>query len=210
MAAFYLISLALGVLMVSIRGSSVDLMHVLFGTVLALNNEALMLIGGIAAVTLAQPRHLLAGAGRRMPRSAVPALGQPARQPGAFHLPRPRRAQPRRRLPGARHAALGRPDDAAGRGRALLDRARRADVRAGRADRLRLLRRRAARCPITPRCPPARRSSCRPASIYFVSMPVRHARRVCAPASSTTATARPEPDPKETRHAEIAFAPPWR
>ncbi|TIW24704.1 MAG: metal ABC transporter permease [Mesorhizobium sp.] len=53
MAAFYLISLAVGVLMVSIRGSSVDLMHVLFGTVLALNNEALILIGGIVAVTLA-------------------------------------------------------------------------------------------------------------------------------------------------------------
>jgi len=53
MAAFYLISLAIGVLMVSIRGSSIDLMHVLFGTVLALNNEALVLIGGIAVVTLA-------------------------------------------------------------------------------------------------------------------------------------------------------------
>jgi zinc/manganese transport system permease protein len=53
MAAFYLISLALGVLMVSLRGSSVDLMHVLFGTVLALNNEALILIGGIMVATLA-------------------------------------------------------------------------------------------------------------------------------------------------------------
>ena len=53
MAAFYLISLALGVMMVSLRGSSVDLMHVLFGTVLALNNEALALIAGIMAVTLA-------------------------------------------------------------------------------------------------------------------------------------------------------------
>ena len=53
MAAFYLISLALGVLMVSWRGSSVDLMHVLFGTVLALNNDALALIAGIAAVTFA-------------------------------------------------------------------------------------------------------------------------------------------------------------
>jgi zinc/manganese transport system permease protein len=52
MAAFYLISLALGVLMVSLRGSSVDLMHVLFGTVLALDNEALTLIGGIVAVSL--------------------------------------------------------------------------------------------------------------------------------------------------------------
>ena len=53
MAAFYLISLAVGVLIVSIRGSSVDLMHVLFGTVLALNDEALLLIAIIAAVTLA-------------------------------------------------------------------------------------------------------------------------------------------------------------
>ncbi|MET3660457.1 zinc ABC transporter permease AztB [Aquamicrobium ahrensii] len=52
MAAFYLISLALGVTMVSLRGSSVDLMHVLFGTVLALNNAALTLIGIVAAVTL--------------------------------------------------------------------------------------------------------------------------------------------------------------
>jgi zinc/manganese transport system permease protein len=53
MAAFYLISLALGVMMVSLRGSSIDLMHVLFGTVLALDADALTLIGGIAVVTLA-------------------------------------------------------------------------------------------------------------------------------------------------------------
>ncbi len=53
MAAFYLISLALGVLIVSLRGTSVDLMHVLFGTVLALNNEALALIASIAAITIA-------------------------------------------------------------------------------------------------------------------------------------------------------------
>lgn len=52
MAAFYLISLAVGVLMVSVRGSSVDLMHVLFGTVLALNDEAIALIGAIVVVTL--------------------------------------------------------------------------------------------------------------------------------------------------------------
>lgn len=52
LAAFYLISLALGVLLVSLRGSSVDLMHVLFGTVLALNDDALVLIGGVASVSL--------------------------------------------------------------------------------------------------------------------------------------------------------------
>lgn len=53
MAAFYLISLALGVLIVSLRGSNVDLMHVLFGTVLALDDAALTLIGTITIVTLA-------------------------------------------------------------------------------------------------------------------------------------------------------------
>ncbi|MEM9231680.1 MAG: metal ABC transporter permease [Pseudomonadota bacterium] len=52
LAAFYLISLALGVLIVSTRGSNVDLMHVLFGTVLALDNAALTLLCGIASLSL--------------------------------------------------------------------------------------------------------------------------------------------------------------
>lgn len=53
LAAFYLISLAVGVLIVSTRGSNVDLMHVLFGTVLALDDGALMLLCGISSLTLA-------------------------------------------------------------------------------------------------------------------------------------------------------------
>lgn len=52
LAALYLLSLALGVLIVSVRGNSVDLLHVLFGTVLALDNPALGLLGGISALTL--------------------------------------------------------------------------------------------------------------------------------------------------------------
>lgn len=51
MAAFYLISLAAGVLIVSVRGSNVDLMHILFGTVLALNDQALTLIAGVAVLS---------------------------------------------------------------------------------------------------------------------------------------------------------------
>lgn len=53
MAAFYLISLAVGVMIVSLRGSSVDLMHVLFGSVLALNTESLMMIATIATLSMA-------------------------------------------------------------------------------------------------------------------------------------------------------------
>lgn len=52
LAGFYLISLALGVLIVSLRGSNVDLLHVLFGTVLALNDEALYLLAGISTLTM--------------------------------------------------------------------------------------------------------------------------------------------------------------
>ena len=52
LAAFYLISLALGVLIVSTRGSSVDLMHVLFGTVLALDDAAIILIASISSLSL--------------------------------------------------------------------------------------------------------------------------------------------------------------
>ena len=51
-AAFYLISLGLGVLLVSLRGSNMDLLHVLFGTVLGLDDDALLLVTGTASVTL--------------------------------------------------------------------------------------------------------------------------------------------------------------
>ena len=52
-AAFYLISLALGVLLVSTRGSNIDLLHLLFGSILAVDDIALILIGGIATLSLA-------------------------------------------------------------------------------------------------------------------------------------------------------------
>jgi zinc/manganese transport system permease protein len=51
-AAFYLMSLALGVLLVSTRGSNVDLLHLLFGSILAVDNAALILIGVIATLSL--------------------------------------------------------------------------------------------------------------------------------------------------------------
>jgi zinc/manganese transport system permease protein len=51
-ASFYLSSLAAGVLLVSLRGSNIDLLHVLFGTILAIDAHALYLMGGIASFTL--------------------------------------------------------------------------------------------------------------------------------------------------------------
>jgi zinc/manganese transport system permease protein len=52
LASVYLLSLASGVMIVSLRGSNVDLLHVLFGTVLALDDAALLLVASIATVTL--------------------------------------------------------------------------------------------------------------------------------------------------------------
>lgn len=51
-AAFYLIALALGVTLISTRGSAVDVMHILFGSVLAVDEAALLLLGSIASVSL--------------------------------------------------------------------------------------------------------------------------------------------------------------
>lgn len=52
LAAFYLVSLALGVAIVSLKGSNVDLLHVLFGSVLALDDQTLIFLAAIASFTL--------------------------------------------------------------------------------------------------------------------------------------------------------------
>lgn len=52
LAAFYLLSLALGVLIISSQGRNVDLLHVLFGSVLALDDPTLALLAGITVLTL--------------------------------------------------------------------------------------------------------------------------------------------------------------
>ncbi|NMG50626.1 metal ABC transporter permease [Azoarcus communis] len=52
LAAFYLLSLAAGVMIVSLRGRNLDLLHVLFGSVLALDDASLILISAISSVTV--------------------------------------------------------------------------------------------------------------------------------------------------------------
>jgi len=52
LAGFYLISLALGVLIVSTRGSNVDLLHVLFGSILSVDDQALLLVASISTLSL--------------------------------------------------------------------------------------------------------------------------------------------------------------
>ncbi|HEU5047755.1 MAG TPA: metal ABC transporter permease [Rickettsiales bacterium] len=50
--AAYLTSLAAGVMIISMHGSAIDLMHILFGNVLAVDNDSLRLIAMIATVSL--------------------------------------------------------------------------------------------------------------------------------------------------------------
>lgn len=53
LAAFYFASIGLGVLIVSLRGTNLDLMHVLLGTVLAIDVPTLILIVAISSVVVA-------------------------------------------------------------------------------------------------------------------------------------------------------------
>lgn len=52
LAAFFLVSLALGVTIVSMRGTNVDLLNFLFGNVLALDNETLAMMATIVTASL--------------------------------------------------------------------------------------------------------------------------------------------------------------
>jgi zinc/manganese transport system permease protein len=52
LAVFYLLSLAIGVLLVTARGSDIDLMHVLFGTILAVGMPTLVVMASLATVSV--------------------------------------------------------------------------------------------------------------------------------------------------------------
>src|SRR6202161_209979 len=52
LAMFYLVSLALGVTIVSIKGTNIDLLHVLFGNILAMDDPTLLVIAFNATITL--------------------------------------------------------------------------------------------------------------------------------------------------------------
>lgn len=51
-AAFYLMALAAGVLIVSTQGSSVDLLHVLFGSALGVDDASLLFVASVATLSM--------------------------------------------------------------------------------------------------------------------------------------------------------------
>jgi zinc/manganese transport system permease protein len=52
LATFYLASLALGVTIVSVKGTNIDLLHVLFGNILAMDDQTLLMVAFNATLTL--------------------------------------------------------------------------------------------------------------------------------------------------------------
>jgi zinc/manganese transport system permease protein len=52
LATFYLASLALGVTIVSVKGTNIDLLHVLFGNILAMDDQTLLVVAVNATITL--------------------------------------------------------------------------------------------------------------------------------------------------------------
>lgn len=120
-AGFYLGSLALGVTLVSLRGSSVDLLHVLFGSILAVDAQAMLMVGAIASVSLLALAALYRALVIESFDVTVPAR-QRAAPVGAD--PRPVSGagggQSGGGIPDPRHSDVGGADDAARRQRALL------------------------------------------------------------------------------------------
>ncbi len=51
-AALFLIALALGVMLISLQGSNMDVMHVLFGSILAVDDTSLLMVAGAGTITI--------------------------------------------------------------------------------------------------------------------------------------------------------------
>jgi zinc/manganese transport system permease protein len=88
LAAMYLVALALGVTLISKHGTQLDLLHILFGSALGVDSAGLLLVAGVASVSLV----VLAAAYRGLVLESfdqvfLSALARPARQGGGGRLP---------------------------------------------------------------------------------------------------------------------------
>ncbi|VDR25225.1 Manganese transport system membrane protein mntB [Raoultella terrigena] len=138
-AGFYLGSLALGVTLVSLRGSSVDLLHLLFGSILAVDKDAALFVAGVASLTLVCIALLYRGLVSEAFDSAWLQVNN-RRLPALLHglFSGAAGAEPGSGFPGAGHPDGGGRDDAPGGGRLLLGANPARHSAAGGADRQRL------------------------------------------------------------------------
>jgi zinc/manganese transport system permease protein len=86
-AAFYLVALAAGVLMVSVNGSGIDLLHLLFGSVMAVDDTALILVASVATLSVLAVAALFRGlVVESFDREFLRAAGGPERSLHAVFL----------------------------------------------------------------------------------------------------------------------------
>lgn len=52
LAAIYLVALALGVMLISSHGTQLDLLHILFGSALGVDSQGLLMVAGVASVSV--------------------------------------------------------------------------------------------------------------------------------------------------------------
>ena len=123
-AAAYLTAMALGVLIVSLRGSAVDLMNILFGAILAVDDMALILVVSTATLTLVGLAAIYRPLVVECFNPGLPRRHGRARLALSLSLPVARRAEHGGGLPGAGHPDGARPHPAAGGRRRPSGRAR--------------------------------------------------------------------------------------
>jgi len=121
LAALYPISLASGVLLLGLAGRKLDLLHLLFGSALAVDADTLSGMLATAAFSLLVLALIYRALALDSLDPLVPAQRQPNRAIRPCGLPDSGGAQPGDRLPGNRCADGGGADDAAGCGCAFLE-----------------------------------------------------------------------------------------
>ena len=104
LATFYLVSLALGVTIVSIKGTNIDLLHVLFGNILAMDDQTLLVIAFNATVTLLDRRQMVPTTGIASAAARATAAAPRVRRPAVPTAP-PDGPPGRRRRPAGRPPA---------------------------------------------------------------------------------------------------------
>jgi zinc/manganese transport system permease protein len=85
MAAIYVVALALGVILISRHGTQLDLLHILFGNVLGVDSEGLLLIAGVASVSVMSIAALYRGLLLESFDPAFMAVGRGGRRSGAWY-----------------------------------------------------------------------------------------------------------------------------
>ena len=120
LAAFYLLAVALGILMIALHGSAQDLEDILFGNAESIDDMMLIFMGAVTSVTLVTLAVIMAAVDRGKFRSGFHAFGARPRRPLLCDLHDAAGFEHGGRLPDGRHRDGGRADADPGGGGAIM------------------------------------------------------------------------------------------